>query len=93
LSDEQFTAVVETFANMKKGYGEDEDKEKAMKEKAMKEAKADDESSDVDVVEASEIVDEVEDSADTAVSSDNEEDEISATRASLQEWVEKNVIK
>jgi hypothetical protein len=87
------TAVVETFANMKKGYGEDEDKEKAMKEKAMKEAKADDESSDVDVVEASEIVDEVEDSADTAVSSDNEEDEISATRASLQEWVEKNVIK
>jgi hypothetical protein len=86
-------SLVETFANMKKGYGEDEDKEKAMKEKAMKEAKADDESSDVDVVEASEIVDEVEDSADTAVSSDNEEDEISATRASLQEWVEKNVIK
>ena len=64
-----------------------------MKEKAMKEAKADEESSDVDVVEASEIVDEVEDSADTAVSSDNQEDEISATRASLQEWVEKNVIK
>jgi hypothetical protein len=64
-----------------------------MKEKAMKEAKADDESSDVDAVEASEIVDEVEDAADTAVSSDSEEDEISATRASLQEWVEKNVIK
>lgn len=102
LSDEQFTAVVETFANLKKGYGE-EDKDKAMKEKAMKEkameekatkeAKADDESSDVDAVEASEIVDEVEDAADTAVSSDSEEDEISATRASLQEWVEKNVIK
>ena len=70
-----------------------DDQEKAMKEKAMKEAKADDESSDVDVVEASEIVDEVEDSANTAVSSDNQEDEISATRASLQEWVEKNVIK
>jgi len=100
LSDEQFTAVVETFANMYKGYNKEEDKdkekamkEKAMKEKAMKEAKADEESSDVDVVEASEIVDEVEDSANTAVSSDNQEDEISATRASLQEWVEKNVIK
>ena len=104
LDDAAFDSIIETVAEMHYKDEEKKKKEKAMKEKAMKEAKAEDsegdgdedcdkEDSEGDDAKASEIVEEEADQTDIAISSESEEDEISTARASLQEWVENNILK
>jgi uncharacterized coiled-coil protein SlyX len=77
LSDEQFDMFITTVADM-------------MKEKASEEAEATEE---VEETEAAELVQEETEVGNVAVSSENEEDELSTTRAALAKWVEEVVIK
>ena len=105
VSDEAFDAFVQTVADMhydmkkKKEkteaphHYEDEKKKKAEaphhyedEKKKKDKAKAEEE------VEASELIEEELDESNVAVSSEIE-DEVSTARASLQEWVEKNIMK
>jgi hypothetical protein len=51
------------------------------------------EAEEVEETEAAELVQEETEVGNVAVSSENEEDEISSARASLQQWVEECVIK
>ena len=106
LSDDAFAAIVETISTAmykEKAKKEKEEKEKASEEagagmppelkeaiekKKEKEAKAEEE---VEETEASELVEAETDESSVAFSS--EEDELSTARASLQEWVEKNILK
>jgi len=94
LSDEQFDMFITTVADMhgKKKKDEEKEKEKAMKEYAMKE-KASEEAEEFEETEASELVQEETEVGNVAVSSENEEDELSTTRAALAKWVEEVVIK
>jgi hypothetical protein len=99
VADEAFEAFVQTVADMHEKKKK-EDKEKAMKEYGMKEKASEEvseteasEEEEVEETEASELVEE--DSVDTSeiAMSSEQEDELSTARASLQEWVESNIMK
>jgi uncharacterized coiled-coil protein SlyX len=95
LSDEQFDMFITTVADMHVKKKKDEEKEKGMKDYAMKE-KASEEAEateEVEETEAAELVQEETEVGNVAVSSENEEDELSTTRAALAKWVEEVVIK
>lgn len=106
LNDEQFDMFVTTVADMhsKKKKKEDEKDADAMpKVKAEEDTEAEApaeaeesteaEAEEVEETEAAELVQEETEVGNVAVSSENEEDEISSARASLQQWVEECVIK
>lgn len=105
LSDEQFDVFVSTVADMHSKKKKKDDDVEAMKLKAEEdtevEAEAEAEASDdveaqaeeVQETEAAELVQEETEIGNVAVSSENEEDQISSARASLQQWVEECVIK
>jgi uncharacterized coiled-coil protein SlyX len=88
LSDEQFDMFITTVADMHYKKKEKEDKEKASEETEASEV-----AEEVQETEAAELVQEETEVGNVAVSSENEEDELSTTRAALAKWVEEVVIK
>jgi len=86
LDDEAFEAVIALWPPKK------DDKKKKDKEKEDKDAEAEEvETEEVEVT--AEVFEEVESSEATLVETETEEyDEVQATRASVAEWIEKNVL-
>jgi|TARA_R110002020_G_scaffold367868_1_gene579766 acetolactate synthase small subunit len=102
LDEESFEAFIETVADMhKKKKKEEEDSEADMhyddekKKKKEDESKAAEEADEelVEETEAAELVEEVTEEGDVAVSSETEETEMSTARAGLGQWVESIITK
>ena len=91
MNDEAFDVFVKTVADMHDKDKKDKDKKKKEAE-SMNKNYASDESED-DTTSATEIVDEDSTQAGThSPSSENEQDEIEATRASLRSFVEQTIV-
>ena len=96
LDDEAFDSVV---AVMKKKYGLMEKKKKEEEEAKMEKPKAEEAEAEVEAEEAEaevaaeEALEDVETTEATLVEASEETDEIEATRASVAEWLENNVLR
>ena len=98
FDDAAFDAIVAAMAAMKKKmakeHPEDEDKEKAAPKKEVKaeETEAEEAEEAEAEVAAEEALEDVETSEATLVDASDETDELEATRASVAEWLENNVL-